>query len=654
MTSRKWGVLSILCLFVFRLGKVSRGEDGILLPCFTENPLSEELKVEWKRRDSTLVYSYQGPEGEFLSGNNDNRALFFVAEAMTGNYSLLLRNVTQNDLGGYTCSVSGKGKYLECVVEVTETDYLMVSGTDRAVSPNVGEEVTMTCSVHSHKPLEEVSWKKLEPDRSFTLVALFKDNEMSEHGTYHGRASLFGSEIPKGNYSLRLTGVKTEDNGEYICEAHSDALSANRSVSMSLGLSSMHILVLASCVAGVVLAVGVMMILIAIKDRNLADSSSAAVWHCVLAIGPGVIMSFAFVIWGVIEGQQGEVVTCAALNLTRVILLFKISHDTAMQNESENLQLSSIPGSSSQQNDVDTVDTDVDVPEVCGNPDVSTSPGSPCRETGDCKSFLSNNCFFLEYIIITNVLTWVIFYNIWYVEGDSKVLAFVGMTSGLSLHMGIKLFFGGKGFLEIMDFFFLFTVYFSSRTLNDDVFQRMFCWVMVTSILFLLSLLFLRWERIRNEGKCEELRTLAYLVWVFIVRLILSAIIFYLLLQVLEPNEELAGFLWTTALLHLLALCGIFDCLTDSKLTECPKKVLYVCGTCGLIAVNAIALGLELIWKWQNGERTVADLRVIVVRSEFAFVLGWMFLWSHAYWEGYRERIWKEVNTFWSQDRGRS
>lgn len=81
-----------------------------------------------------------------------------------------------------------------------------------------------------------------------------------------------------------------------------------------------------------------------------------------------------------------------------------------------------------------------------------------------------------------------------------------------------------------------------------------------------------------------------------------------------------------------------------------------MCGACVVIPVNAIALASELILKWQKGERTIADLRVIVVPFEFVFVLSWMVLWSRAYYEAYKERIRAEVRLFrqgcshWRQD----
>lgn len=106
----------------------------------------------------------------------------------------------------------------------------MLTGSDQAVIAHVGEEVILNCFVDSHTLPDEVSWMKVDPDKSNILVLLFQDNETypdSADASYQGRTEFFNAEIPKGNFSLRLKNVRTEDKGEYICEAHSGHLSAN-------------------------------------------------------------------------------------------------------------------------------------------------------------------------------------------------------------------------------------------------------------------------------------------------------------------------------------------------------------------------------------------------------------------------------------------
>ncbi|XP_049320729.1 uncharacterized protein LOC111192414 [Astyanax mexicanus] len=49
--------------------------------------------------------------------------------------------------------------------------------------------------------------------------------------------------------------------------------------------------------------------------------------------------------------------------------------------------------------------------------------------------------------------------------------------------------------------------------------------------------------------------------------------------------------------------------------------MLYIFGTVALVCVNSIALAAELILKARNGERTVEDLRAIVIPPECVFAL---------------------------------
>uniref|UniRef100_A0A3B3TAS4 Ig-like domain-containing protein n=1 Tax=Paramormyrops kingsleyae TaxID=1676925 RepID=A0A3B3TAS4_9TELE len=74
-----------------------------------------------------------------------------------------------------------------------------------------------------------VEWKKTDDDGDI-LVLLYDDGENrpeSQDGRYYGRAEFFTEEIPKGNFSMKLRKVRTEDKGEFRCEVHSDTDSAS-------------------------------------------------------------------------------------------------------------------------------------------------------------------------------------------------------------------------------------------------------------------------------------------------------------------------------------------------------------------------------------------------------------------------------------------
>jgi len=103
------------------------------------------------------------------------------------------------------------------------------------MSAYVGEDVTLNCSVDSHiKPehIKEVSWSKTDEDEDIPVL-LFQNNETfpgSSDLQFRDRVEFFTDEIPKGNFSLRLKSVRTEDKGVYICHVFAGGLSANTTV----------------------------------------------------------------------------------------------------------------------------------------------------------------------------------------------------------------------------------------------------------------------------------------------------------------------------------------------------------------------------------------------------------------------------------------
>ncbi|XP_065133749.1 uncharacterized protein [Paramisgurnus dabryanus] len=131
----------------------------------------------------------------------------------------------------------------------------IVSGSSPSISAYVGEDVTLSCSVNSHiKPeeIEEVSWKKINKDEEI-LVLLYENNKTlseSSDERYRDRVEFFADEIHRGNFSLRLKRIRTEDKGVYICQVFAGQLSANTTVILDrLGFSGLHILVLILCIA---------------------------------------------------------------------------------------------------------------------------------------------------------------------------------------------------------------------------------------------------------------------------------------------------------------------------------------------------------------------------------------------------------------------
>ncbi|KAK7174272.1 hypothetical protein R3I93_001467 [Phoxinus phoxinus] len=229
-------------------GFIVRGPSGplvvplgssVVLPCYVDEPLPvEDLEVQWRRTDSeTLVHLSLNGESraEVQQQDYHNRAHFFTDQIQHGNFSLRLDNLRTQDKGVYRCKVYSQRFADKTLVEIKDVEYLQVSGSSRSISASVGEDVTLNCAVDSHiKPehIEEVSWRKTDEDEDI-LVLLYQNNEAfpdSSDEQYRDRVEFFADEIPKGNFSLRLKSVRTEDKGVYMCEVFAGGLSANTTV----------------------------------------------------------------------------------------------------------------------------------------------------------------------------------------------------------------------------------------------------------------------------------------------------------------------------------------------------------------------------------------------------------------------------------------
>ncbi|KAK2917126.1 hypothetical protein Q8A67_001500 [Cirrhinus molitorella] len=233
---------------------------SVVLPCSVDKPLPmEDLGVEWRKTDpETLVHLFQDGEiqAEIQQQEYQDRAHFFTDQIQLGNFSLRLDNLRAEDEGQYTCTVHSQQDSGETVIEikVDGVEHLRVSGSKRSISASVGEDVTLSCSVDSHitpKDLK-VSWKKTDEDEDI-VVLLYQNNEAfpdSAHERYTDRVEFFTDEIPKGNFSLRLKSVRTEDIGVYMCEVFAGGLSGNTTVELGqLGFSTVHIMVLILCIS---------------------------------------------------------------------------------------------------------------------------------------------------------------------------------------------------------------------------------------------------------------------------------------------------------------------------------------------------------------------------------------------------------------------
>ncbi|RXN19555.1 butyrophilin 2 [Labeo rohita] len=150
-----------------------------------------------------------------------------------GNFSLLLR---AEDKGQYRCKVYSDKDSGENVVEIKLVVRLRVSGLNHPLSSYEGEDLTLSCSVDSHIPpeeIKEVSWKKTDKNGE-TLVLLFQYNEIIIPDQYKDRAEFITNEIPKGNFALRLKNIRAEDGGVYMCLVFAGDFSGHTTVEVKI------------------------------------------------------------------------------------------------------------------------------------------------------------------------------------------------------------------------------------------------------------------------------------------------------------------------------------------------------------------------------------------------------------------------------------
>uniref|UniRef100_A0A3B4C3V6 Ig-like domain-containing protein n=1 Tax=Pygocentrus nattereri TaxID=42514 RepID=A0A3B4C3V6_PYGNA len=403
---------------------------------------------------------------------------------------------------------------------ITLSEYLIVTG-GHVVSAYVGEDITMNCSVDSHIPpekLDEVSWKKVDQQ---IQVLIFLNGEVqpeSTHERYADRVELFSrEEIQKGNFSFRLKDLRTEDKGQYICEAFFGEFADNTTVEVQqLGFSSMHTGILLLCIIAFVVPVVLGYPAYVSLKRNDNSKRALAVQYTLVCCS-NIALCLAFILWGVIEGFLTEAATCSAINLLRILFLFWIA---------------------------------------------------PYLDTFKAilQRFIKRSAITLEYAVIAAFAYSGLF------NRGSRVL----------IRMSVLLI------LEIV-------CASSSVYIHYD----------------LLDTLDFRKER-------DGLTCLAAYLYVLTGMLLFKVVIDDYGLFSRRPHSNRTRQVVESST------------VTGTQRTS-GHAIVYMLGAVGLSCVNSVALAVELILKARNGERTVNDLRVILVPFECIFPIGCLVLQISAF-----------------------
>ncbi|XP_050956637.1 uncharacterized protein LOC127157433 [Labeo rohita] len=616
-------------------GFIVRGPSGplaaplgssVVLPCYVGKPLPmDDLEVEWRRADSeTLVHLFLNGESRPEAQQQDyhERAHFFTDQIQQGNFSLRLDNLTAEDEGRYTCKVDSQQGSGEIMVQI-KRERLIVSGSDQSVSAYDGEDVTLSCSVDSHVPLEdiEVSWIRTDGD---IPVLLFQNNGTLQEASdeqYNNRVEFFTDEITKGNFSLRLKSVRTEDKGVYMCQVFAGGLSANATAVLEqLGFSSWHIAVLFFCFAAGFGAVILLCCLIYCRSNNTVTNNKIWNLQFSLVFCPNICMFLAFILWGFTEGSLHETVPCCALYILKpVMLIWALPYLKYLQ---------------------DNLKTWIRFFKITG-----------------------------EFAVLAVVVYSVLFNYAWRKRAhdtDSEPRIALGIYFGffvlicLSLS-GVDLIRhpnqerprGASSCRQTLDFRFICFLCLSAFQLLQLIVSLglpslAYLTLPVAHPLLLYCIPFLSFLQTKLNFLRQKWITI---LWIIMVTLLDFILVIYAHLILFEREKEYLEWTCVILFLEVLKITAFEYCVQEKQRSRVQgqrqqteisqqgsnalplfNEIIYMFGAVGLVLLNSVTLTAELILKARNGERVMKDLRVIVFPSECVFALYWLFLQMHALW----------------------
>ncbi|KAK2916914.1 hypothetical protein Q8A67_001288 [Cirrhinus molitorella] len=560
---------------------------SVVLPCYVDEPLPlKGLKVIWVRTDvNTLVHVYQDYESRSEAQYQDyrDRAHFFTDKIKYGNFSIHLENIRAEDKGFYRCKVYTEHESDETLVQIKAVEHLRVSGYNHPLSAYVGEDVTLNCSVDSHIPpeeIDEVSWRKTDKSEIIQVLGFEKNKIVPSDERYRDRAEFFTPEISKGNFSLRLKSVRTEDKGVYMCHVNAGNFSANTTAVLEqLGFSRLHIIVLILCIAA--FGSALLLSLLWYQKTRSPNTNPLSLQMSVVSV-PNVVMFFAFLFWGVIEGFLSETVACCAHYFLRPLLLLWTA---------------------------------------------------PYTEHFPGKRKTAMHCIVhLQYSLFTNVVYSVLFKSFWekslrYEESD-RVL--------------ITILFGIMILISIVNIVFSLAELIRNKDgrmravldlvsdIGHDVLPPLqliflfYAFGAASGALFVVGVfpLFLTLTRYNWKDACVEklecLRSVRRAAWLSFM-IAVNAIMVSSYLIALKKEKDCVG--WVCVAAFLQGLWGIVVVKHSFDDLDLPfRHVVCLIGSVGVVLVNSVALMTELIMKVVNGERGIEDMRKVVFSTECLFV----------------------------------
>nr|XP_023697611.1 uncharacterized protein LOC111859304 isoform X2 [Paramormyrops kingsleyae] len=554
---------------------------------------------------------------------------------------------------------------------------LVVTGADEPVCAHAGEDVTLSCSVDTHVNVTELQlkWIKTDDDGDI-LVLLYDDGENrpeSQDERYSRRAEFYTEEIPKGNFSVKLRKVRTEDKGEFRCEVHSDTDSASTTARIAaLGYSSLHWLILGLCitVTPAVLLTGALSVGHYIRKSK---SKQALLSHWSHVTVPPIMVSSAFILWGVTEGSTEEAAICTVISLLNILVLFNMNPYGLYPG----LQLRIIYLAR-------TIGSTIIIMAVCTAPVIEFLKRYSTTTAGKVTLGVFVGAFILMMIVMA-FIQFIFFryiYSLSWRETQGKlkktqwaISVFLIIMVLVTIGVGVFLAKHFSGRAETREFLTIFSVSMiallipfvglvillilylrSPAEIKERVFLRIFGLFRSLNMMFNMQILtfymqLIAWMQVTfllgyfvpiavaSLGMCAcfiakiflhsfrhfYLAQKILLGIFFILHLIFS---FLYLSLILENDKGRPAKMCEFLFIYILTVTNnVRSCRTEYLAK--PRKYVYFSGAFGLPLVNSVALAVALKFKADTGKPPL-DLRLIVLISGSVFLFSWLVIQMYA------------------------
>ncbi|KAK7888806.1 hypothetical protein WMY93_024366 [Mugilogobius chulae] len=203
----------------------------IEIPC--TKPKTPVKSLIWRFNHTQTILNRSRPEPV-------DYTRFWFVYGVTSSNSLLLKDLSTDHLGLYSCEIATDTEEFFIHTEVSEAKLNKGYGAECSCSYNHAliripfvscvplESCVLPCSFNPG-PGPVVHWIKDTTEDTPVHIYYRNQNQLQDqHQDYTGRTSLFEEQLSTGNASLLLSEVKGQDAGRYKCFTSTTALASNR------------------------------------------------------------------------------------------------------------------------------------------------------------------------------------------------------------------------------------------------------------------------------------------------------------------------------------------------------------------------------------------------------------------------------------------